>query len=152
MEQIDIQRAIEAILFAAGERIECSRLAMTLEVDEREVEEAVNALEEKDVRTESGNPIHYEGTVAYWKYKAEHPSEEDYYTQWFEAYYDKGAKKSGVNLDTYLSYRKKVKGMDSKKDILPIINGMNITKAQKDALYREHTTWSEDAISEAPWH
>lgn len=115
-------------------------------------QEAVNALEEKDVRTESGNPIHYEGTVAYWKYKAEHPSEEDYYTQWFEAYYDKGAKKSGVNLDTYISYRKKVKGLDSKKDILPIINGMNITKAQKDALYREHTNWSEDALSEAPWH
>ena len=44
MEQIDIQRAIEAILFAAGERVECSRLAMTLEIDESEVEAAVNAL------------------------------------------------------------------------------------------------------------
>ena len=44
MEQIELQRAIEAILFAAGERIELSRLAMVLETDEKEVEEAANAL------------------------------------------------------------------------------------------------------------
>ena len=33
MEQTELQRAIEAILFAAGERIETVRLAETLEVD-----------------------------------------------------------------------------------------------------------------------
>jgi len=44
MEQIDLQRAIEAILFAAGERIEISRLAMTLEVDEKEIIAATDAL------------------------------------------------------------------------------------------------------------
>ena len=44
MEQIELQRAAEAILFAAGERVEISRIAMTLEVDESEVEAAVNAL------------------------------------------------------------------------------------------------------------
>ena len=44
MEQIELQRAIEAILFAAGERIEISRLAMTLEVDEADVIEAADAL------------------------------------------------------------------------------------------------------------
>ena len=44
MEQKDLQRAIEAILFAAGERVELSRLAMTLETDEKDVEAAVNAL------------------------------------------------------------------------------------------------------------
>lgn len=44
MEQIDLQRAIEAILFAAGERIEISRLSAVLEADEMDVEAAVNAL------------------------------------------------------------------------------------------------------------
>ncbi len=44
MEQTELQRAIEAILFAAGERIEISRLAMTLETDEDEIERAADAL------------------------------------------------------------------------------------------------------------
>lgn len=44
MEYTDLQRAIEAILFAAGERIEISRLAFALQTDEREVEAAADAL------------------------------------------------------------------------------------------------------------
>jgi len=44
MEQIELQRAIEAILFAAGERVEVSRLAMTLEVDPDEIAAAADAL------------------------------------------------------------------------------------------------------------
>lgn len=44
MEQIELQRAIEAILFAAGERIEASRLAATLEVDEADIIDAADAL------------------------------------------------------------------------------------------------------------
>ncbi len=44
MEQSELQRAIEAILFAAGERIEISRLAMALETDENEIEAAADAL------------------------------------------------------------------------------------------------------------
>ena len=32
MEQEDLQRAIEAILFAAGERVEVARMAATLQV------------------------------------------------------------------------------------------------------------------------
>ena len=44
MEQKELQRAIEAILFAAGERIETARLAMALETDEREIEAAANTL------------------------------------------------------------------------------------------------------------
>ena len=44
MEQIELQRAIEAILFAAGERVEVSRLATVLEVDPDELISAVNAL------------------------------------------------------------------------------------------------------------
>lgn len=44
MEQIELQRAIEAILFAAGERVEVSRLSMTLEVDADEITAAADSL------------------------------------------------------------------------------------------------------------
>ena len=44
MEQIELQRAIEAILFAAGERVELSRLAMALGADPADVQSAVEAL------------------------------------------------------------------------------------------------------------
>ena len=44
MEQIELQRAIEAILFAAGERVEISRLAAVLETDANEITESVNSL------------------------------------------------------------------------------------------------------------
>jgi len=44
MEQIELQRAIEAILFAAGERIEVSRLSMVLEADRSEITAAADAL------------------------------------------------------------------------------------------------------------
>ena len=44
MELTELQRAIEAVLFAAGERVEISRLSMALEVDEKDIEEAADAL------------------------------------------------------------------------------------------------------------
>ena len=44
MEQTELQRAIEAILFAAGERVEISRLSATLEVDEPDIVSATDAL------------------------------------------------------------------------------------------------------------
>ena len=44
MEQEQIQRASEAILFAAGEPIEIARLSEVLSVDPDEVEKATDAL------------------------------------------------------------------------------------------------------------
>lgn len=44
MEQTELQRAIEAILFAAGERLEISRMAVVLEADPKDVETAADAL------------------------------------------------------------------------------------------------------------
>ena len=44
MEQTELQRGIEAILFAAGERVEISRLAMALEADPRDVEQSADTL------------------------------------------------------------------------------------------------------------
>lgn len=47
MEQSELMRAIEAILFAAGERVELSRLAAVLETDEDEVARAAEALADR---------------------------------------------------------------------------------------------------------
>ena len=44
MELEQLQRIIEAILFAAGERVEVSRLAQTLETDPQDIVKAVDAL------------------------------------------------------------------------------------------------------------
>lgn len=44
MESEELQRAIEAILFASGERVEVSRLAAALEADENEIVSAADAL------------------------------------------------------------------------------------------------------------
>lgn len=44
MEITELHRAIEAILFAAGERVEISRLSMALEVDEKDIVSATDAL------------------------------------------------------------------------------------------------------------
>lgn len=44
MEQTELQRIIEAILFAAGEMVETSRLAAVLETDVKEIDAAIAAL------------------------------------------------------------------------------------------------------------
>ena len=44
MELEELKRAIEAILFAAGERIDISRLSAVLETDENEIESAADSL------------------------------------------------------------------------------------------------------------
>jgi len=44
MEQIELQRAIEAILFAAGERVEIAQLVGVLEAEKNEIIAAANAL------------------------------------------------------------------------------------------------------------
>lgn len=44
MDETQLQRAIEAILFASGERVDIERLAFALETDASEVEKAADAL------------------------------------------------------------------------------------------------------------
>lgn len=44
MEQIELQRAAEAILFAAGEPVDLSRLAFALKCDEDEIKDALKIL------------------------------------------------------------------------------------------------------------
>lgn len=47
MEETELQHAIEAILFAAGERIEISRLAAALETDPADIQSAADGLADK---------------------------------------------------------------------------------------------------------
>ena len=47
MEQIELQRAIEAILFAAGEPVEISQLSHVLETDEKDIISAADALSDE---------------------------------------------------------------------------------------------------------
>ncbi len=47
MELEDMQRAIEAILFAAGERVELDRLAFALDADPEQVEKAADELADR---------------------------------------------------------------------------------------------------------
>ena len=44
MEQIELQRAVEAILFAAGERVDIAQLSAVLETDSRDIIAATDAL------------------------------------------------------------------------------------------------------------
>ena len=44
MEQEELQRVLEAILFAAGEPVEISRLSASLEIDAKDIEAAADAL------------------------------------------------------------------------------------------------------------
>ena len=73
MEQTELQRAIEAILFAAGERVDISRMAFVLEVDEADIEDAADALagtlafERRGIRIvklEKGYQMVYSGEMA----------------------------------------------------------------------------------------
>jgi segregation and condensation protein B len=47
MEQIELQRAIEAILFAAGEPVEIAQLSHVLEADEKDIISAADALSDE---------------------------------------------------------------------------------------------------------
>ena len=47
MEQSQIQRILEAILFASGERMEITRLAAAVGVESRDIEDAANALADR---------------------------------------------------------------------------------------------------------
>ena len=57
MELNDLMRAIEAILFAAGERVEIGRLAQTLEVDPKDIVQATDTLADQLAYDRRGNRI-----------------------------------------------------------------------------------------------
>ena len=87
--------------------------------------------------------------ISYWRYAGDHPDEE-VYSQWFDTYYDKVAD-SGVDVDVYIRYRQRAKGVTKKDEKMALINGLSISRKQKDALYYAEG-WAESTIDDAPWH
>ena len=53
MELTELHRAIEAILFAAGERIETERLAAALEADPADIRQAADSLADHPYNTDN---------------------------------------------------------------------------------------------------
>ena len=68
MELNDLMRAIEAILFAAGERVEIGRLAQVLEVDQKDIIQATDTLadqlayDRRGIRIRRNGGLHYESS------------------------------------------------------------------------------------------
>lgn len=109
--------------------------------------------------------------VRAWDFQKEHPD-----LKWdsdrVDAYYDKrpegggkSAYEAGISVETYDDYRNraaKAKGVDAngdgktdsgskKAEILRIIDSLDLSRSQKDALYYING-WAASTIYEAPWH
>ena len=126
--------------------------------------EAIKALEDKQVKTSSGEDVNYEAKVEFWKYKQAHPKAETSYAS-MEAWVSNGIKEAGLSFETYSDYCAKVKDAeeklqslpkdkrtngDTKEAVLKIIDNMKITDKQKDTLY--FARYTKSTLDEAPWH
>lgn len=58
---------------------------------------------------------------------------------------------AGVSAEDYYLYKAASAGMSKKVEKLQAINSLNLTAAQKDALYYSEG-WAESKLHEAPWH
>lgn len=88
--------------------------------------------------------------VAYWDFQEDYPDYSDLSQAAVTNYYE-FAKPSGIKVDVYYDYYTKAKSKSKKEDKLEVINSLNITSAQKDALYFANG-WAESKLSETPWH
>ena len=134
MGQEELQRAIEAILFAAGERIEASRLAMALETDVSEIMAAADdlanryAYERRGIRIlklEKGYQMVSSGEMA------------DYVTKALETRKPPKLSSSQLEALTIIAYYQpatkamveQIRGMDSSYSISALINKKLIEEA-----------------------
>ena len=88
-------------------------------------------------------------SVAYWDFTLEHP-DIGASAGWFETYFKK-VENSGIAIEVYVEYRNRKSGYTERAEVLEVIDGMDLTKAQKDALYRAEG-YAESTLDEAPWH
>lgn len=134
MEQTDLQRAIEAILFAAGERVELSRLSVALQVDQAEVAAAADALADqlaferrgiRILRLEKGYQMVSSGEMA------------DYITQALETRKPPKLSASQLEALTIVAYYQpatkamveQIRGVDSSYSISALLNKKLITES-----------------------
>ena len=134
MEQTDLQRAIEAILFAAGERVEVSRMAATLQVDPSEIVAAADALADqlafdrrgiRILRLDKGYQMVSSGEMA------------EYITQTLETRKPPKLSSSQLEALTIVAYYQpatkamveQIRGVDSTYSISALLNKKLITEA-----------------------
>lgn len=84
-----------------------------------------------------------------WRYQAGH-GDEEVSAQWFSVYQEKLAD-SGIGVDAYVKYRTRRAVYSKKDDVLKVIDGMDLTDAQKDSLYLAEG-YAESKLHEAPWN
>ena len=134
MEREELQRAIEAILFAAGERIDATRLAMALETDVDEIIAAADALADtyaydrrgiRILRLEKGYQMVSSGEMA------------DYITKALETRKPPKLSSSQLEALTIIAYYQpatkamveQIRGVDSSYSISALINKKLIEEA-----------------------
>lgn len=134
MEQTDLQRAIEAILFAAGERVEVSRLAAALQVDSSDITAAADGLADqlaferrgiRILRLDKGYQMVSSGEMA------------DYITQALETRKPPKLSSSQLEALTIVAYYQpatkamveQIRGVDSSYSISALLNKKLITEA-----------------------
>ena len=134
MEQSQIQRILEAILFASGERMDIPRLAAVLEVDEREIEQAGDALADqlaferrgiRIVRLERGYQMVSSGEMA------------DYVTKALETRKPPKLSSSQLEALTIIAYYQpatkamveQIRGVDSSYSVAALLNKKLIEEA-----------------------
>lgn len=134
MEQTDLQRAIEAILFAAGERVEVSRLATALQEDPVDITTAADELADqlaferrgiRILRLDNGYQMVSSGEMA------------DYITQALETRKPPKLSSSQLEALTIVAYYQpatkamveQIRGVDSSYSISALLNKKLITEA-----------------------
>lgn len=134
MEQSELQRILEAILFAAGERMDTSRLAAVLETDESEIVAAMDALADqlaferrgiRIIRLENGYQMVSSGEMA------------DYVTKALETRKPPKLSSSQLETLTIIAYYQpatkamveQIRGVDSAYSVAALINKKLIEEA-----------------------
>ena len=134
MERIELQRAIEAILFAAGERVEVGRLSLALETDPADIVQAVESLADelayerrgiRIIRLENGYQMVSSGEMA------------DYVTKALETRKPPKLSSSQLEALTVIAYYQpatkalveQIRGVDSSYSISALINKKLIEEA-----------------------
>ena len=134
MEQSELQRILEAILFAAGERMDTSRLAAVLETDEAEIVAAMDALADqlaferrgiRIIRLENGYQMVSSGEMA------------DYVTKALETRKPPKLSSSQLETLTIIAYYQpatkamveQIRGVDSAYSVAALLNKKLIEEA-----------------------
>jgi hypothetical protein len=74
---------------------------------------------------------------------------ESYESEWDKTY--EAVTTQGIALSTYLAYKDTLDSGMKKVEVMAVIDGLDLTRAQKDYLYYSKG-YAESTIREAPWH